>query len=453
LIHLSRRKQPAGSGPATSVAGGAGYPAPTMGAEPDAPVGPTPVDDATRPERLYGAADPGNVAPPGAVPPPATAAWWRRRRSRWLAAAAVALVVILVAAGLYAGRSGPSPVSRPPTTAVPSGLAGGAPATFAVYPGDGTAAQEVDDVKALAKVLGRRIPTVVVMTDTRSLAAFQGSVFGHFLQAGGWKDFGPGKPSMVVSVPLAFGGFTPTQAVAKDGLEMAAEGKYDLAYRYLAHSMVSAGYPDSIIRLGWEFDGNWMPWTAQGNAAAYVAAYRHVHDVLAAVSPGFRFDWTSAGGYESVPRAGTYQWQGAMDWTDAYPGDAYVDIVGVDLYDENQGQAYDQSTGTWKDPAAVWRYESTPLTVVRDFAIAHYKQVSYPEWGLSDGGSVAAGDNGGDNPAFVQGMADWFASLPRTGPGSLAYQSYFQGTTQTDGIHAIGHFPKSYRLFRTLFGS
>ena len=83
---------------------------------------------------------------------------------------------------------------------------------------------------------------------------------------------------------------------------------------------MDAGYEDAIIRLGHEFDGDWAPYSARDNADAYVAAFRHVHDVMTAESPAFRFDWTSM-----VPDFLEYG-------PAAYPGDDVVDIIGIDVY-------------------------------------------------------------------------------------------------------------------------
>ena len=75
-----------------------------------------------------------------------------------------------------------------------------------------------------------------------------------------------------------------------------------------------------MIRLGHEVDDAWPSWSARNNGAEYIAAFRHVHDVLSSESPGFRFDWTST-------RAGFGRWG-----LPAYPGDAYVDVIGLDTY-------------------------------------------------------------------------------------------------------------------------
>ena len=116
----------------------------------------------------------------------------------------------------------------------------------------------------------------------------------------------------------------------------------------------------------------------------------------------------------------------------AYPGDDVVDYIGLDVYD--------------------FRYEGTPeerwekfylkgpfgLEWHRDFAAAHGKPMTYPEWGVG---------NFGDNPYFVQQMHNWFLQNQE----NIAYAAYFNvdglWPTQIDN----GKFPKSQKLFRKLF--
>ena len=85
---------------------------------------------------------------------------------------------------------------------------------------------------------------------------------------------------------------------------------------------------------------------------------------------GFRFDWDGD--------AGLLQQE-----TAAYPGDTYVDIVGLDVYDKGLPVAWDPPTASWSDPEAAFQWELSNLRFQRDFAVSHHKQVSYPEWGLA----------------------------------------------------------------------
>jgi hypothetical protein len=78
----------------------------------------------------------------------------------------------------------------------------------------------------------------------------------------------------------------------------------------------------------------------------------------------------------------------------------------------------------WMDPRATaqqrWSYSLSRQMGTNElvqFTQRHGKRVSYPEWGLYKSGDSFAG--GGDNPYFMQQMADL---IKRTNP---VYQSYF----------------------------
>ncbi len=101
-----------------------------------------------------------------------------------------------------------------------------------------------------------------------------------------------------------------------------------------------------------------MPWSSRGNEALWVNAYRRAADIFRSVSPSFRFDWNGDPGY-------------LQGQTSAYPGDNYVDIVGMDLYDKGMNASWNPSTRTWNDPAAAFATEIPNLrfrTRLRDRA-------------------------------------------------------------------------------------
>ena len=79
--------------------------------------------------------------------------------------------------------------------------------------------------------------------------------------------------------------------------------------------MVSAGQGSSIIRPGWEFNGGWFPWAANGQAAAFVAYWQQIVTTMRSV-PGqnFTFEWNPTAGDQGVGNLANY-----------YPGNAYVD--------------------------------------------------------------------------------------------------------------------------------
>ncbi len=331
----------------------------------------------------------------------------------------------------------------------PAVAAGGLSVPVGFYPGDGTGPVQRQELGALESWLGRKATTVVLMTDARSPAHFDGGVATVWVGSSGWS--GDNKHSLVVSVPLAFGSDNPSPKQASNGLKATASGAYDVSFRTLAKDLVSSGHGDATLRLGWEYDGTWMPWSAGSDPEGFIAAYRHVHDVFRGVSTNFRFDLAGTAGYEhpsSVPG-----WHGTVDWASTYPGNDVVDSVGMDVYDQGLRLPYDLGAGTWADPNQAWQVTEGFLRAQLAFAQAHGKQVAYPEWGLSGSTTPPSLDHGGDDPTFINGMAGWFRSLPASGPGSLAFMAYFNANPPTGGTHALSSFPRSESAFRAAFGA
>ena len=247
--------------------------------------------------------------------------------------------------------------------------------------------------------LGAPFDMVVTMADSRSADDMNGSVFGQFAAPEAYLPDLSDRLDVVVSVPLAFGpgGMARTaegRATIGTNLRATAAGRHDDDFRLVAEYLIDAGYPDAIIRLGHEFDGDWAPYSSRDNVEEYIDAFRHVHDVMTAESASFRFDWTSM-----VPYFEDY---GIV----AYPGDDVVDLIGLDVYWRQAEPITDEQWARIYEPV---------LETHRDFAQERGKQVSYPEWGRAFA----------DHPRFVDLMHGWFAGLASSGPGSLAYQAYF----------------------------
>ena len=45
------------------------------------------------------------------------------------------------------------------------------------------------------------------------------------------------------------------------------------------------------VRTGWEFNGDWFPWTAHGKAKEFAGAFQRFVMVFRSVSPRFRIEW------------------------------------------------------------------------------------------------------------------------------------------------------------------
>jgi beta-mannanase len=176
-------------------------------------------------------------------------------------------------------------------------------------------------------------------------------------------------------------------------LETGATGAYDQYFTTIATKLVAAGQGSSIIRLGWEFNGSWFPWAANGHAAAFIAYWQQIVDSMRAVQGAdFKFEWN--------PTRGD---MGVGDLADYYPGNAYVDIVGLDVYDQEWG-SYPGAVAEWSHMLT----QSYGLDWLASFGAAHGKPISIPEWGLGCPGNGEV--SGGDNAYYVQQMANWVNS-------------------------------------------
>lgn len=113
-------------------------------------------------------------------------------------------------------------------------------------------------------------------------------------------------------------------------------GDWDAYIKSFAAAAKSYGGPVILIPFS-EMNGNWSPWsgTLNGNTPAKaVAGYRHVRTVFGDV-PNVKFGW--APNSNSVPNTA----ENAIE--KYYPGDAYVDYVGVDGFNfDSPWQTFDQ---------------------------------------------------------------------------------------------------------------
>lgn len=229
-----------------------------------------------------------------------------------------------------------------------------------------------------------------------------------------------------------------------DNLTLAAgaRGDYNAHWKKFGETMVARGCGDDVLRLGWEFNGgfyNWTIWPEEGGSAeAYAAYWRQIVTTLRSV-PGtsFKFDWCPLRGKTTSTVTQAYIEK-------AYPGDAYVDFIGLDAYD---------TAAPGKTGDARWQEQLTRpvgLQWQRDFAKLHGKPVTYPEWGLTVRPKDKLG--GGDNPYYIQKMYEWFNALPASGGGSLGYHMYFE-VDASDASHRLmlGQFPNSAAKFKYLF--
>jgi hypothetical protein len=240
----------------------------------------------------------------------------------------------------------------------------------------------------------------------------------------GWKEAVPGR-RLILSQPMVPEGAPSNWRV------LGAEGAYDSDATELAHNLVAGGLGDSIIRLGWEANGNFDSESALGTDPSQYADWAEywaniVYAMRAVPGADFLFDWTINVTYQPIPLASYY------------PGNDVVNIIGMDIYDGSIG-------GTATPAAKFQTLYNTPvdgLGAIAAFAKANGKPMSIPEWGL-----VATQANGGagDDPAFMEGLANFMDD------NDVIYESYFDHI-QGDLLNLQTQAPQSLSIYESQFG-
>jgi beta-mannanase len=148
--------------------------------------------------------------------------------------------------------------------------------------------------------------------------------------AGGSGAFDPSLPAAVAahgSMPLiTWEPWDPSAGANQPAFALSAivAGNYDAYVRSWAKGLAAYGKP-VLLRFAHEMNGTWYPWARgiNGNTPAqYVAAWRHVHDLFAAAgAKNVQWVWSP-----------NVAWDAAAAFTSYFPGDAYVDWLGLDGY-------------------------------------------------------------------------------------------------------------------------
>jgi hypothetical protein len=195
-----------------------------------------------------------------------------------------------------------------------------------------------------------------------------------------------GQRRLVYDVPIIIKGASYAAAKA---------GEYDSHWQCLAQSILenNPGSFEIVIRASHEMNGEWFAWgvggAKQSQIPDFIAGWRRFHGVFRGVPGGarFRFSWCPS--------------EGASDPRPMWPGDAYVDLVGYDVYWKPKimgGEGWETN-----DPQEAWEkrvkngYTEWGIGGMLEFARAHQKPFQIDEWGVT-----------GPNAApFIKGMADF----------------------------------------------
>ena len=240
----------------------------------------------------------------------------------------------------------------------------------------------------------------------------------------------------VIGFPMATiapGAMTPDQQ-----FQAFVAGQYDSAIQGVVQAWVANGFKTLFFRLGWEMNitGPTYAGSDAQSQADWVAAFQHIHAVIkkAAKAAGIRawIVWN--------PNVTNYSYANAI--TSLYPGDRFVDVVGIDIYADMYPYADSQSPPTyhdwatgqedtsvaafiadpvnrahyWSYPAATaWVNDSSgghcqSLDDIIQFARAHAKAIAIPETGAGATPADVA-----DDPTFPQWLAQHLTAAVAAG--------------------------------------
>ena len=244
----------------------------------------------------------------------------------------------------------------------------------------------------------------------------------------------------------------------KDGvsnLDACVAGQYDARHKTLANNLASYGLLSAYLRIGWEMNGDWYPWGTKSNGkeAVFAACFRRMVTTMRAAQPTnkWKFVWNPTNNV-SLTRL-----------NNLWPGDSYVDVVGIDAYDQawiTNGYPYPSTC----DAACrltrqqnVWNWMVGTLNTIRSFAGVHGKPLAFPEWGVWHHTHGHAGE---DNPYFIQKMHEFifdpannvvFHSYLNTRPKDGKYDCLLTDSSGSD-LPGPTRLPKSAGRFKELFG-
>jgi Glycosyl transferase family 2/Glycosyl hydrolase family 26 len=206
-----------------------------------------------------------------------------------------------------------------------------------------------------------------------------------------------------------------------------AAGDFDNYAALLASNLVKAGFGYSVIRLGAEMNGTWNVGSlgsAMGEWKQWGACFaREVQAMREVPGSHLLFDWDVNANYRDIPLAAFY------------PGNAYVDIIGVDAYDTSgMPLPHVGSPERWAKLVS----EPEGLDAIRTFAVAHGKPLSIPEWG-----TVATE---GDDANYVTNIGAFVAN------NDVAFQAWFDaGDNHIDQL-SRSEAPLSLTAYVKAFG-
>jgi len=234
---------------------------------------------------------------------------------------------------------------------------------------------------------------------------------------------------------------------SESSLQAVANGEHADQHREFARSLVDNNMADARIRIGAELNGQWAKDGAVGRPNTFIQAWKQTVRVLDDVN-GAEFE------YMWAPHIGRVD----MKPTLAYPGDKWVNHIGLTVYDASQFYFPSQcnSSCVRQRREKTWEMivsQEYGLDFWAQYAREHKKPLWFPEYGV-----VARGWNdsgGGDNPLFFKWLAQWMDTNRDIVRGHTSW-SFVAGPHYVgpEAIHSSNEYPphpNASKVYKSLF--
>lgn len=185
--------------------------------------------------------------------------------------------------------------------------------------------------------------------------------------------------------------------------KLAAGGSFDGYYEQYARNLAASGRTNVVVRVGWESNDPHYPYFAGTDPARFKATFARIAGILRKHNPTVLIEWSNVRDGRQTGSVETL-----------YPGDQWVDIVGVNYYD---GYPAMNSEAIWAAEYMATRLGGPKgIGAWLKFARDRRKKFAVSEWGVWRGrpGTI-------DNPFYIRKMYEFFQQCG----ADLAYENYF----------------------------
>lgn len=226
----------------------------------------------------------------------------------------------------------------------------------------------------------------------------------------------------------------------------AAAGAYDARWTTFWTNLKNTWAPRDpsklYVRFAHEYNLTENPWRVDpAQVNNFITAWRRWHAIKQTVLPQANLTW--------CPNAGN-GYQAIYDIRSSYPGDAYVDVIGVDWYNNwpwvNSASAFTtkiNQTQSFGAPQGIEKW--------REYALSRGKPMAICEW--SSAANPAGAGGGGDAPVFMEQLHAWLTANGGNGPGQVVYEVLFNvpGYSDSFQLYPSTDQPLAAARYRELF--